>query len=83
MMRELAARGISKILLEGGAHLAAAALDAKVVDRVAFFVAPKLFGAGTPALEGRALTRVRDAIEVADLRATQVGVDWLLEGQPS
>jgi diaminohydroxyphosphoribosylaminopyrimidine deaminase/5-amino-6-(5-phosphoribosylamino)uracil reductase len=83
MMRELAARGISKILLEGGSHLAGAVLDAKTVDRVAFFVAPKIFGAGTPAIEGRALTRVRDAIDVAKLRATAVGADWLLEGELS
>jgi diaminohydroxyphosphoribosylaminopyrimidine deaminase/5-amino-6-(5-phosphoribosylamino)uracil reductase len=83
MMRELAARGISKILLEGGAHLAAAVLHAKMVDRVAFFIAPKIFGAGTSAIEGLALNRVRDAIEVANLRATQVGTDWLLEGEVS
>jgi diaminohydroxyphosphoribosylaminopyrimidine deaminase/5-amino-6-(5-phosphoribosylamino)uracil reductase len=83
MMRELAARGISKILLEGGAHLAAAVLHVKMVDRVAFFIAPKIFGAGTSAIEGLALNRVRDAIEVANLRATQVGTDWLLEGEVS
>ncbi len=81
MMRELAARGMSKTLLEGGAYLAAAVLRAKMVDRVAFFMAPKIFGAGTPAIEGLALKRVRDAIEVANLRATHVGADWLLEGE--
>lgn len=83
MMRELAARGMSKILLEGGAHLGAAVLRAKMVDRVAFFMAPKIFGAGTPAIEGLVLNRVRDAIEVANLRATRVGTDWLLEGEVS
>jgi diaminohydroxyphosphoribosylaminopyrimidine deaminase/5-amino-6-(5-phosphoribosylamino)uracil reductase len=81
MMRELAARGISKILLEGGAHLAAAVLHAKMVDRIAFFIAPKIFGAGTPAIEGLALNSVRDAIEVANLRATRIGTDWLLESE--
>ena len=83
MMRELAARGVSKILLEGGAHLAAAVLRARMVDRVAFFMAPKIFGSGIPAIEGLALNRVRDAIEVANLRATRVGADWLLEGELS
>ena len=32
------------MLLEGGAGLAAAALRARVVDRVFFFLAPKLIG---------------------------------------
>jgi riboflavin biosynthesis pyrimidine reductase len=54
-----------------------------MVDRVAFFIAPKILGAGTPAIEGLELNRVRDAIEVANLRATRVGTDWLLEGEPS
>jgi diaminohydroxyphosphoribosylaminopyrimidine deaminase/5-amino-6-(5-phosphoribosylamino)uracil reductase len=83
MMRELAARGISKILLEGGAHLAGALVDARMVDRVAFFIAPKLFGGGIPAIEGRALNRLSDAIEIANLRACHVGADWLLEGEPA
>lgn len=81
LMRELAARGWSKILLEGGAHLAASMLEARMVDRVAFFVAPRIFGAGTPAIEGLALKRVRDAIEIANISARQVGSDWLLQGE--
>ena len=54
------------VLIEGGAHLAGAALDAGVVDRVAFFVAPKVIGAGMPAVEGMVFARVRDAIAVAN-----------------
>ena len=70
LMRDLAKRGWSKVLLEGGAHLAAAALRAKVVDRVAFFVAPRIFGAGTPAVEGLPTVRVSDGVELSNLRAT-------------
>ncbi len=79
LMRELGRRGWSKILLEGGAHLAAAALHAKVVDRVAFFIAPLIFGAGMPAVEG---IRASNAIALAELRARPIGPDWLLEGEP-
>jgi diaminohydroxyphosphoribosylaminopyrimidine deaminase / 5-amino-6-(5-phosphoribosylamino)uracil reductase len=80
LMRELGARGWCKVLLEGGAHLAATALRAKVVDRVAFFIAPKILGGGTPAIEGLALSKVSDAIELANLSARSIGSDWLLEG---
>lgn len=83
LMRELGSRGWSKVLLEGGAHLAAAALHAKVVDRAAFFIAPMIFGAGVPAIEGLQTLRVRNAVGLANLRARQVGADWLLEGEPS
>jgi diaminohydroxyphosphoribosylaminopyrimidine deaminase / 5-amino-6-(5-phosphoribosylamino)uracil reductase len=82
-LRELAARGISKVLLEGGAHLAASALNARVVDRVAFFVAPMIVGAGIPAVEGLRTSRVRDSIELRNLRVTSIGPDLLLEGDLS
>jgi len=81
LMRELGARGWSKVLLEGGAHLAASALRAKVVDRVAFFVAPMIFGAGVPAIEGLQTVRARDGLKLSNLRATQIGPDWLIEGE--
>ncbi len=83
LMRELAARGWSKILLEGGAHLAAAALRAKVVDRVALFIAPMIFGAGIAAVEGLRTTRASDAIKLTNLRARPIGSDWLLEAETS
>jgi diaminohydroxyphosphoribosylaminopyrimidine deaminase / 5-amino-6-(5-phosphoribosylamino)uracil reductase len=83
LMRELAARGCSKVLLEGGAHLAAAALNAGVVDRVAFFLAPMIFGAGIPAIQGLPTTRVSDAIKLGSLRAQPIGADWLLEAEIS
>jgi diaminohydroxyphosphoribosylaminopyrimidine deaminase / 5-amino-6-(5-phosphoribosylamino)uracil reductase len=83
LMRELGTRGCSKLLLEGGAHLAAAALHAKVVDRVAFFVAPMILGAGIPAIEGLQTVRVGNAIQLTNLRTRPIGADWLLEGEPS
>jgi diaminohydroxyphosphoribosylaminopyrimidine deaminase/5-amino-6-(5-phosphoribosylamino)uracil reductase len=82
LMRELAAtRGYSKVLLEGGAHLAASALRAKVVDRVAFFIAPTIFGAGVSAIEGLQTVRAGDAIKLHKLSATQIGPDWLIEAE--
>src|SRR5262249_60109079 len=75
LMRELAARGLSKVLLEGGAHLAGAALRAKVVDRVAFFMAPMIFGAGLPAVEGLPAIRATGAIKLANLSSRRVGAD--------
>jgi len=80
LMRELAGRGWSRVLLEGGARLAGAALRAKVVDRVAFFVAPKLLGGGRSAVDGLTPRTMRDALHLINLSASQVGSDWLLEG---
>ncbi len=45
MLAALAARGVTRVLAEGGASLAAALLAADLVDRVAWFHAPALMGA--------------------------------------
>lgn len=81
VMRELARRGWSKVLIEGGAHLAGTALKAGVVDRVAFFIAPRIIGAGLPAIEGLDTATVRQSIKLGHLAARQLGGDWLLEGE--
>lgn len=80
VMRQLAARGWSKVMIEGGARLAAWALEDAVVDRVAFFVAPLIIGGGRPAVDGLRLGTVSEAIALKNLSARQVGTDWLLEG---
>ncbi|MFZ0657193.1 MAG: dihydrofolate reductase family protein, partial [Candidatus Binataceae bacterium] len=82
MAREFGRRGWNKILFEGGAHLAGAALAAGVIDRAAFFVAPKIVGAGLGAIEGLATARISDAITLEDLSVQQVGADLLIEGRP-
>ena len=52
-MRALGTRGLTSILVEGGACLAAALLRADLVDRIAWFHAPALMGNdGLPALAG-------------------------------
>jgi diaminohydroxyphosphoribosylaminopyrimidine deaminase/5-amino-6-(5-phosphoribosylamino)uracil reductase len=79
LMRELGRRGWCNVLIEGGAHLAGSALDAGIVDRVAFFVAPIVIGDGTPAVEGLGFARVRDAIALGALSVRRRGRDLLME----
>lgn len=82
LMRELGRRGYSKVMIEGGAHLAGAALGARVVDRAAFFLAPKIVGGGLSAIEGLKIGKMKDAIKLADMSATQIGPDWLIQAEP-
>ncbi|MGH7949789.1 MAG: bifunctional diaminohydroxyphosphoribosylaminopyrimidine deaminase/5-amino-6-(5-phosphoribosylamino)uracil reductase RibD [Candidatus Binataceae bacterium] len=82
LMRDLARRGISRLLIEGGARVASSALRARIVDRVALFVAPLIIGSGLPAVDGLAFRRVRDAISLSDMTAQSIGRDWLFAGRP-
>ncbi len=79
VMREFGRRGWSKVLIEGGAKLAGAALRAGIVDRVAFFVAPLIIGCGLSSVEGLLAPSVREAIKLKNFSTRRVGSDWLLE----
>ena len=81
VMLELGRRGWCNVLIEGGANLAGSALRAGIVDRVAFFVAPIVIGAGTPAVEGLGFARVRDAIALGRLSVRRLGGDLLMEAE--
>ncbi len=49
----LAKRGVTRLLVEGGGHVAAAFLRAGLVDRLVWFHAPQVIGGdGVPAVAG-------------------------------
>jgi diaminohydroxyphosphoribosylaminopyrimidine deaminase/5-amino-6-(5-phosphoribosylamino)uracil reductase len=70
----LAGEGVQSLLLEGGPTLAAAFLDAGLVDKVLLFVAPVVSGDGPGLLAG-----LGSPIALRRLTARQVGADVLLE----
>ena len=58
-LKALAERGITRLLVEGGAGLAAALFREKLVDRLAWFQAPMVIGGdGLPALQGFGLDKL-------------------------
>ncbi|HEX3807992.1 MAG TPA: bifunctional diaminohydroxyphosphoribosylaminopyrimidine deaminase/5-amino-6-(5-phosphoribosylamino)uracil reductase RibD [Gaiellaceae bacterium] len=73
-LHALAAEGVQSLLLEGGPTLAAAFLEADLVDKILLFVAPTLAGAGPTAFPALPSART-----LARLRTRQIGADVLLE----
>jgi len=84
-LRDLGTRGITALLIEGGGELAAAALRAEAVDKVAFFVAPKLLGGrdSRPVVGGVNPECLEDAVPIEDMRCEKVGPDFLFTGRPA
>jgi len=75
----LGARGITSVLVEGGAVVARDALRAGVVDRVVWFLAPALLGGdAVPAVAGLGIDRARDAVRLVDARVARLGGDLVL-----
>lgn len=56
ILRDLAARGVMSVLLEGGGQLLASAFSDGLVDEAVFYVAPLICGIGKPVINGDAFT---------------------------
>jgi len=81
LLRELAARGVVSVLIEGGGELAAAALRARLVDRLLVVTAPLVIGGdGRPMLASLGLGRLANAPRIVDERMSRLGPDLLREG---
>jgi len=83
LFRRLGERGVQSILLEGGSHLAGAALRAGLIDRCMIFLAPKLVGgAGMGLFAGEGTALMADAIRLEGTTVKRVGEDILVEATP-
>lgn len=83
LLDQLGARGITTLLVEGGARLHGALFDAGLVDRVAAFVAPVLIGGkGAPGpVGGRGMASMAEAWRLTEVAVHWLGVDLLVEGE--
>ena len=84
LVDELGQNGLDSVMLEGGGTLNAAFLQARLVDKLMLFMAPKLIG-GSQAVscfDGLGIGRMAQAIQVDRMSMTTCGNDWLIEGYP-
>ena len=83
LMRILAKEGILSVLIEGGSQIAACALEARVVDKIIFFYAPKIIGGidSISAIGGVGADLVSNAVNVIDAKIRRFGTDFAVEGR--
>jgi diaminohydroxyphosphoribosylaminopyrimidine deaminase/5-amino-6-(5-phosphoribosylamino)uracil reductase len=82
MMNKLAQLEIGNILVEGGGTLIGSLFDEGLVDKVSFFISPKIIG-GKEAISsvmGKGISRIDSAIKLKDLNFKHLGEDFLIEG---
>jgi diaminohydroxyphosphoribosylaminopyrimidine deaminase/5-amino-6-(5-phosphoribosylamino)uracil reductase len=81
-LKALYDRGVRHVLLEGGPTLAGAFLEARLIDQVVGYVAPKLLGSGTPALQDAGITSMADAVTLEVSDVSRLGDDVKIVGRP-
>lgn len=77
-LRALAARGITRAMVEGGPHLCATFFRSGLVDRLAWFRAPEVMGGdGLPVAHGFGVERIEDMVSFTRIRTLACGRDAL------
>jgi diaminohydroxyphosphoribosylaminopyrimidine deaminase / 5-amino-6-(5-phosphoribosylamino)uracil reductase len=75
VLRLLASRGITRLMVEGGPILAASLLSADLVDEAVLFRSPHLLGGGINALEGLPLTALTQSPRLVSRGTERIGLD--------
>ena len=84
ILEQLGSRSIQSVLVEGGAEVSGSLIDARLVNKVTFFIAPKIVGGSTApsAVGGAGIERMSQAYQLDDVEVTQHGVDIEVTGYP-
>jgi diaminohydroxyphosphoribosylaminopyrimidine deaminase/5-amino-6-(5-phosphoribosylamino)uracil reductase len=77
VLKTLAGRGVTRLMVEGGPTVAAAFLRADLVDEAALFRSPNELGAGIDALEGLPLTALTTSPNLKSIASEEIGSDML------
>jgi diaminohydroxyphosphoribosylaminopyrimidine deaminase/5-amino-6-(5-phosphoribosylamino)uracil reductase len=85
VLQELGRRSLQSVLVEGGAAVAGAFIDARLVNKVTVFIAPKIVGGkdAPSAIAGSGIERMCDALELERIEVVQRGRDLEVTGYPA
>jgi len=84
VLQELGNRSIQSVLVEGGAAIAGGFIDAGLVNKVTFLIAPKIIGGvdAPSAVGGRGVETMSEALELERTTVSQRGNDIEVTGYP-
>jgi diaminohydroxyphosphoribosylaminopyrimidine deaminase / 5-amino-6-(5-phosphoribosylamino)uracil reductase len=85
VLEELGRRSIQSVLVEGGPILAGLLLDAGLVNKITFFIAPMIIGGqdAPSAIGGDGAERIADARQLENVSVERRGADIEVTGYPA
>ena len=83
LLRELGAREITSVLIEGGGDILGQALDQQVIDKIQIYVAPIFTGGPTVAFAGTGAASTATASRLGRVRYEKIGADICIVGYPA
>lgn len=84
LIKELGKLNVVNLLIEGGGEINASAFASRLVDKVIFFLAPRIIGGreAPTAVGGEGIGEIIRAVSLRDLTVRKVGEDLMVEGYP-
>ena len=83
VLRDLAERDINEVMVEAGARLNGALIEAGLVDELVLYQAPVLMGdQAKPLFYLPGVTEMSEKLELAIVDTRQIGVDWRIIAHP-
>ena len=84
ILQELGKRDIQSVLIEGGAEVAGSFFDAKLIDKITFFIAPIVIGGkdAPTAIGGQGAQVLSSAMRLRDVEIKHHGEDLEITGYP-
>jgi diaminohydroxyphosphoribosylaminopyrimidine deaminase/5-amino-6-(5-phosphoribosylamino)uracil reductase len=82
LMDRLGSMGITSVMIEAGSSFNASALKAGIVDKIVFFIAPKIIcgKASIPVVGGDFFLKIDNCIRLSDISVRKVGEDIMAAG---
>ena len=82
LLRDLGAREITSVLIEGGGNVLGQALDEGLIDKAQIYVAPTLTGGPTRAFAGWGAASTAESVRLREVYYERIGSDICVTGYP-
>jgi diaminohydroxyphosphoribosylaminopyrimidine deaminase/5-amino-6-(5-phosphoribosylamino)uracil reductase len=83
LLKILAARGVSSVLVEGGAKIITSILKDNLANRLVTIIAPKIIGKGIEAVGDLQIRNLESAKQLSVRRVKRIGADILIDSRLS
>jgi diaminohydroxyphosphoribosylaminopyrimidine deaminase/5-amino-6-(5-phosphoribosylamino)uracil reductase len=82
LVKNIGEDGIDSILIEGGGTLNFSALEENIVDKVIFYIAPKILGGeqSKSSISGRGFSALDQVVNLKNISYRKIGEDLVVEG---
>ena len=82
LMDKLGEMEITSVMVEGGSEVSGNVFKEKLIDKVIYFIAPKIIGGkgASGPVGGQGIEQLKDALRIKNMTFSRLGDDLLVEG---